>query len=364
MMRLQAEEEARVEAEAEMMRLQAVEKVRVEAEAAMMRLQAEKEARVEAEAEMMRLQAVEKARVEAEAEMMRLQAKEDAEMMRLQAEEEAEMMRLQEEEDARAFERAEADAEEVKRVEEEGALFARQTQTREEEEKRIRELEAEVAAYDVERLRLAEVLRMQIQDEERIRKEEEARGLRELEIAAIKSAHDHEIERLEKECESSRIASVFSESARSMQEDMARISSVKAAQKLQTEREKFAREAESIRYVIYDRHSLHTLFNCNITDTSLIHYFNTNLLMFLICRLNAENEIALLKSEKQDLASKAAMAAEADRQRSDDDTAVIEWLRKGLEMREAKVKADCAEHQKMLLSASEVRTEYARCYII
>jgi hypothetical protein len=81
-------------------------------------------------------------------------------------------------------------------------------------------------------------------------------------------------------------------------------------------------------------------------------------------RLNAENQIARLKSEKQDLASKAALAAEADRQRSDDDTAVIEWLRKGLEMREAKVKADCAEHQKMLLSASEVRTEYARWCII
>ena len=182
--------------------------------------------------------AVEKARVEAEAEMLRLQA-----------EEEAEIIRLQEEEVARAFEKADADAEELKRVEEEWALFARQTQIREEEEKRIRELEAEVAAYDIERLRLAEVLHMQIQDEERIRKEEEARGSKELEMAALKSAHDHEIERLEKEVESSRIASVFSESARSMQEDMARISSVKAAQKLQLEREKFAREAESIRYV-------------------------------------------------------------------------------------------------------------------
>ena len=83
----------------------------------------------------------------------------------------------------------------------------------------------------------------------------------------------------------------------------------------------------------------------------------------IIFRLNAENEIARLKAEKQDLASKAAMAAEADRQRSDDDTAVIEWLRKGLEMREAKVKADCAEHQKMLLSASEVHSQHALCHI-
>ena len=90
-----------------------------------------------------------------------------------------------------------------------------------------------------------------LQDEDRVRKEEEARGLKELEFAAMKSAHDHEIDRLEKEVEASRIASVFSESARSMQEDIARISIVKAAQKLQTEREKFAREAEAIRYKIY-----------------------------------------------------------------------------------------------------------------
>ena len=78
--------------------------------------------------------------------------------------------------------------------------------------------------------------------------------------------------------------------------------------------------------------------------------------MSLKCRLNAEDEIARLRCEKNELANKAAVAAEADRQRSDDDTAVIEWLRKGLEMREAKVKADCVEHQKLLLSASEVST--------
>ena len=165
------------------------------------------------------------------------------------------MLRLQEEEEEEeairmAAEEAAAEEEE-RRTKEAGALFSQQTLAREAEELRIRELEAEVAAYDVERLRLAEVLRIQIQDEDRVRKEEEARGLKEQELAAIKLAHDHEIERLEKEVEASRIASVFSESARSMQEDIARISSVKAAQKLQTEREKFAREAEAIRYKMH-----------------------------------------------------------------------------------------------------------------
>ena len=87
-------------------------------------------------------------------------------------------------------------------------------------------------------------------------------------------------------------------------------------------------------------------------------------LLSSIYRLHADDEIARLQSDKIDLANKAAMAAEADRQRSDDDTAVIEWLRKGLEMREAKVKADCAEHQKLLLSASKVRTQHARTHAI
>lgn len=100
----------------------------------------------------------------------------------------------------------------------------------------------------------------------------------------------------------------------------------------------------------------------------MLHHFNT-LFYFvsslsIVYRLHADDEIARLQSEKIDLANKAAMAAEADRQRSDDDTAVIEWLRKGLEMREAKVKADCAEHQKLLLSASEVRTHHARMHAI
>ena len=213
MLRLQAEKEeaARAAAQIEMLRLQAKE---VEARAAaaaqieMLRLQAEKEEAVRvaaaAQIEMLRLQAEEEeaARAAAQIEMLRLQAKEEE--ARVAAAAEFEMQRLQ------------ADEEEAVRV---------------------------AAAAQIEMQRL--------QDEDRVRKEEESRGLKELELAAMKSAHEHEIDRLEKEVEASRIASVFSESARSMQEDIARISNVKAAQKLHTEREKFAREAEAIRYKIH-----------------------------------------------------------------------------------------------------------------